>query len=151
MTAQEQIDRFVTYVNEAGLPTVPRTIVLYRHDGRPMLAAEVPLDADVIRILDSQEASDYALTTVRGVITRLHASAVLLAHVIHVTKKLRHSTGKRLNLEGVPNGDVLAINYESHRETDLRVYPIATDAGAIRISTFVATINPPKYFHKFLL
>jgi hypothetical protein len=151
MNAEQQIDRFVAYVNEAGLPAVPRTIVLYRYDGSPIAATEVPLDEEVIRILDAKEASDYALFTVRELIGRKHASSVLLAHMIRVSKKLRRAAVNRLNLDGVPDGHVLAVNYESHREADLRVYPITWDAGAIRLSNFIPTPKPPRYFTKVLL
>lgn len=149
MDAASQIERFIKYINEASIPTIPRTAVLYHRDGAPILATEVPLDTEVLRILTAKEASDYGILAVGELIQRSHASASLLAHIITVNPKVRKYISKALNLNGVPDGEILAINYESPTETELRAYPIARDAGAMRLTTFVTTNKPKPYLRSY--
>lgn len=151
MNANQQIERFINYVNEASIPQIPRTAILYRNDGTPILATEVPLDPEVLRILSAKETSDYGILSVGELIQRSHASASLLAHIITITPKVRTLLSKAINLTGVPDGEILAVNYESPTEVEMRAYPVTRDAGAMRLTTFAITQRPKAYLRSYFL
>lgn len=151
MNAVTQIERFIKYLNEASVPTIPRTAVLYRNDGTPILATEVPLDTEVLRILDPKETSDYGILSIGELIQRSHASASLLAHIVTINPKVRRILSKSVDLTGLPDGEILAVNYESPTEVELRAYPVTRDAGAMRLTTFVITQKPKAYLRSYFL
>ena len=151
MDAVIQIERFIKYINEASIPTIPRTAVLYHRDGSPILATEVPLDTEVLRILTAKESSDYGILAIGELIQRSHASASLLAHLITITPKVRKLISGAIDLKGIPDGEILAINYESPTELELRAYPVSRDAGAMRLTTFVTTPKPKAYLRSYFV
>ena len=146
-----RMDRFAAYVDGANISEVPRTIVVYQADGKVITTAELPVDRDVMEILSLAEQSIYGTVIVREFISRMKASAVLLAHVLKLSPNLRKTLGQTTDLSAVTTAEVLLLHYESATAGEIRTYPVNRDGGAIRLGTYINANNPRRRFAKDFL